>query len=179
VQPATNYYSQSLSNKLFNALTTFDQYTDQQKERYDPLADPPTVLDPSNGASTISRQRSRRPFAQKLKLGLDKIFDQTEAKLKNAAQNFINSNILAAAALLNRTLNEIYNSLPIIGGIPPPKNVYAKPNEWEQAYINFLGPGLKTFFEDPLKFRKEGKPGETLEDMQLNGLNSRLTRKNP
>jgi hypothetical protein len=157
----TIFYPSQFSSLKIPKLNKFDLYSDAQKEKSDPL-ETPSLQDPSNGAATISRERNRSVLSQRLKLGLNKIWDQTSAKLKNAGQNFINANILAVASLLNRTLNEIYNTLPVVGGIPPPKNIYTKPNEWEQAYLDFIGPGLKTFFENPLNFRKEGDPGQTL-----------------
>jgi hypothetical protein len=94
---------------------------------------------------------------EKVKLGANKAFDTLKGELKNAVIRQANRTLTNAAALLNRTLNNIFNSLPIIGGIPPPKNVYEKPNVWEQAYIDFVGPGLRTFFENPTKFTTTGE----------------------
>lgn len=102
-------------------------------------------------------------FGEKLLVGLADNFKDAKNQILNAGISFVNRNIVDAASLINRTLNQIYNSTPVVGGIRPPKNLYDAPNEFEQAYIDFIGPGLKTFFQDPMKFRKEGTPGETLE----------------
>jgi hypothetical protein len=93
---------------------------------------------------------------ERIKLGANKAFDTLKGELKNAVIRQANRSITNAAALLNRTLNNIYNALPIVGPIKPPTNLYAKPDVWEQAYIDFLGPGLKTFFENPTKFTTSG-----------------------
>jgi len=94
---------------------------------------------------------------ERAKLGANKAFDTLKGQLKNAVIRQANRTLTNAAALLNRTLNNIFNSLPIVGGIPPPKNVYEKPDVWEQAYIDFVGPGLRTFFENPTKFTTSGE----------------------
>jgi hypothetical protein len=109
------------------------------------------------------RQINRLPFVDQIKVGIKDQFKQIKKAALGNALNLINRQLTSVASLVNRTLNQIYNSTPVIGGIKPPKNIYEKPNEFEQAYIDFIGPGLKTFFEDPIKFRKEGQPGETLE----------------
>ena len=95
-------------------------------------------------------------FKERLKLAVNKVANTIVNKVKNIAVRQINRGIIFAAQLLSRTINNILNSLPIVGGITPPKNVYEKPNIWEEAYMNFIGPGLKTFFENPIKFRSEG-----------------------
>jgi hypothetical protein len=160
------YYVDSFESNKIPYLDKFDLYQDLQKGNTSSTLRQPSTPSPDSAQAIAERNALSRQstFEEKFKAGLNKIFDQTSAKLKNAAQNFINNQLLAGAALLNRALNEIYNSLPIVGGIPPPKNVYTNPNEWEQAYIDFIGPGLKGFFQDPTKFRQEGKPGETLRE---------------
>ena len=124
------------------------------------------------GLSDEQRRReiNRRPsFTDKLNVGAKNTFRDIKRGLLNRGVNLINLQLISVASLLNRTLNQIYNSTPVIGGIKPPKNLYTAPNEFEQAYIDFIGPGLKTFFQDPLKFRKEGKAGETLEEKITRG----------
>lgn len=93
---------------------------------------------------------------ERAKLGANKAFDSLKGQLKNAVIRRANRTITNAAALLNRTLNNIYNSLAIVGPIKPPTSLYEKPDDWEQAYIDFVGPGLRTFFENPIKFTTSG-----------------------
>lgn len=111
------------------------------------------------------RQINERPsFADKLKVGAKDTFKNIAKAALGRGINLLNLQLISVASLINRTLNQIYNSTPVIGGIKPPKNLYERPNEFEQAYIDFIGPGLRTFYQDPFKFRKEGQAGETLEE---------------
>ena len=103
-------------------------------------------------------------FTEKLTVGVFNAFENEKKRFINAGINFINRNIVEFTSLINRSLNSILNSTPVVGGITAPKNVYTEPTEWEQAYLNFVGPGFRTFFEDPTKFQSlpTGKKGETL-----------------
>jgi hypothetical protein len=136
-------------------IEIFKSVQDQQKDN---------VNDTGLSDEERRRQINQRPsFADKLKVGAKDMFKGIAKAALNTGINLLNQQLVNVASLVNRTLNQIYNSTPVVGGIKPPKNIYTKPNEFEQAYIDFIGPGLKTFFEDPMKFRKEGIKGETLE----------------
>jgi hypothetical protein len=128
---------------------------------------PSKAISVNPGLSDLQRRReiNRRPnFFDKLLVGSKDAYKSFKNQVLNAGINFVNRKIVDAASLINRSLNQIYNATPVVGGINGPKNIYDKPNEWEQAYVDFLGPGLKTFFENPLNFRQVGQPGETLAD---------------
>ena len=163
-QDGTKYNSQTLYNTapIGHPLNVFN-------------LNPRKNISVNPGLSDAARRAliNQKPtFGEKLLVGLKDSLKDAKKQILNAGISFVNRKIVDAASLINRTLNQIYNSTPVIGGIKPPKNLYATPNEFEQAYIDFIGPGLKTFFEDPLKFKKEGTPGETLETKIAN---NRLT----
>ena len=97
-------------------------------------------------------------FKEKLALGISKAFDKLKGDLKNIAVAQINNQILTQAGLLNKTLNNIYNNIPIVGGgMSAPKNVYSKydqnlsnlQNSTVNALKNFVGNSVRGFFQNP------------------------------
>lgn len=91
---------------------------------------------------------------KKQALGKSKPFDKLKKDLKNAVVNEVNRQILTQAALLNKTLNNIRDSIPYAGKMSEPRNVYSGnqspfQNDIVNAARNFVGNSLKGFFTKP------------------------------
>jgi hypothetical protein len=88
----------------------------------------------------------------KLKLGVNKAFDQIGQGLKRAAINEVNRQIITQAALLNKTIDNIRNSVGL-GRMSEPTNVYTGTNAFRNDVINTfrnaLGNSVKSFFSKP------------------------------
>jgi hypothetical protein len=88
----------------------------------------------------------------KLKLGVNKAFDQIGEGLKRAAINEVNRQIITQAALLNKTIDNIRNSIGL-GRMSAPTNVYTGTNAFKNDVINTfrntLGNSVKSFFSKP------------------------------
>jgi hypothetical protein len=72
--------------------------------------------------------------------------------LKRAGINEINSRIITQAKLLNRTLDNIRNSIPLAGRMSPPTNVYEQDQlslatDVQNAIRNFAGRSIRGFFK--------------------------------
>ena len=87
------------------------------------------------------------------KLGKTKPFDKLKKDLSKALINEVNRQILTQAALLNKTLENIRNSIPHAGRMSEPTNVYSSYNIVENDIINslrnFVGGSIKGFFQKP------------------------------
>jgi len=131
-------------------LEIFDDMLSKQKDNVNTN----NMMDDLYRRRAINKQLN---FSDKVKIGAKDALKSIKRAAFNATVNSFNRQVISLASLVNRTLNQIYNSTPVVGGIKPPKNIYERPDKYEQAYIDFIGPGLRTFFEDPIKFRKEGE----------------------
>lgn len=144
-------------------------YFDESKERYDyyPLNLPKRDATPNN---QIDRQKkaaqdleaaqaggkwdkyiaSEEPTLEKAKRNdlNRKLMEQLGKKLKKAAANEINRQITTQAKLLNRTLDNIRNSIGI-GRMSEPTNVYKTnqlKNDVQNAFREFVGNSVRGFF---------------------------------
>jgi hypothetical protein len=90
---------------------------------------------------------------ERLKLAGERAFDQIKTGLKRAAINEVNRQIFTQAALLNRTIENIRNSVPYAGRMSEPTNVYTGTNAFRNDAINTLrnavGGAVKGFFSKP------------------------------
>jgi hypothetical protein len=91
---------------------------------------------------------------KKQTLGKNLPFDKLKKDLKNAVVNELNRQILTQAALLNKTLNNIRDSIPFAGKMSEPRNIYSGnqnpfQNDIVNAARNFVGNSLKGFFTKP------------------------------
>lgn len=87
-------------------------------------------------------------------LGKSLPFDKLKGDLKNAAVREVNRQIRTQAALLNKTLNNIRDSIPYAGKMSAPTNVYDTTNsplknDVVNSVRNFVGGSLKGFFTNP------------------------------
>jgi hypothetical protein len=100
----------------------------------------------TKSGSDITKPPSR--FA----LGANKAFDQIGQGLKRAAINEVNRQIITQAALLNKTIDNIRNSVGL-GRMSEPTNVYTGTNAFRNDVINTfrnaLGNSVKSFFSKP------------------------------
>jgi hypothetical protein len=72
--------------------------------------------------------------------------------LKRAAVREINRQIITQARLLNRTLDNIRNSIPLAGRMSAPTNVYEQDQlslatDVQNSIRNFVGRSIKGFFQ--------------------------------
>jgi len=91
---------------------------------------------------------------KKQALGKNLPFDKLKKDLKNAVVNAVNRQILTQASLLNKTLNNIRDSIPFAGKMSEPRNIYSGnqnpfQNDIVNAARNFVGNSLKGFFTKP------------------------------
>ena len=100
----------------------------------------------TKNASDVVKPPSR------LKIGATKAFDQIGEGLKRAAINEVNRQIITQAALLNKTIDNIRNSVGL-GRMSEPTNVYTGTNAFRNDVINTLrnalGNSVKSFFNKP------------------------------
>jgi hypothetical protein len=87
-------------------------------------------------------------------LGKSLPFDKLKGDLKNAAVREVNRQIRTQAALLNKTLNNIRDSIPYAGKMSAPTNVYDTTNsplknDVVNSVRDFVGGSLKGFFTNP------------------------------
>jgi len=86
-----------------------------------------------------SNERERRSEIANEELrygGFSKAFDQLKAALANAAIRQANRVIITQAALLNKTIENIRNSVPYAGRMSEPTNVYTGNNAFKNDAIN-------------------------------------------
>lgn len=89
--------------------------------------------------SERTRERERRSEIANEELryaGFSKAFDQLKAALANAAIRQANRVIITQAALLNKTIENIRNSVPYAGRMSEPTNVYTGTNAFKNDAIN-------------------------------------------
>jgi hypothetical protein len=88
----------------------------------------------------------------RFQLAANKAFDQIGQGLKRAAINEVNRQIITQAALLNKTIDNIRNSVGL-GRMSEPTNVYTGTNAFRNDVLNTLrnalGNSVKSFFDKP------------------------------
>lgn len=120
--------------------SAIDDIKNQDKSKKSPLLSVPKSADLKKAA--------------KKSLGKNKPFDQLKKNLANALVREVNRQILTQAALLNKTLENIRNSIPYAGRMSEPTNVYSSYNiPFRNDVINslrdFVGGSIKGFFQKP------------------------------
>jgi len=123
-------------NKEGGSLATVRSLKDDQKVKENEI----------KTNSDITKPPSR------LALGANKAFDQIGSGLKRAAISEVNRQIVTQAALLNKTIDNIRNSVGL-GRMSAPTNVYTDTNAFRNDVINVfrntLGSSVKSFFSKP------------------------------
>jgi hypothetical protein len=102
--------------------------------------------DESKKSTDLTKPPSR------FQLAANKVFDQIGEGLKRAAINEVNRQIITQAALLNKTIDNIRNSVGL-GRMSEPTNVYTGTNAFRNDVLNTLrsalGNSVKSFFNKP------------------------------
>jgi len=115
----------------------------------------PTIEDlkKAEASKLKNTQNQLNPKSIKARLARSINFDQLERGLINAGIRQANRTILVQAALLNRAIDQIRNSVPYAGRINPPNNVYTDTNIFKNDVITEFrkqfGRSLRSFITPP------------------------------
>jgi hypothetical protein len=138
---------------------TYYQYYGGTSETTNQQSDTSSGL--QNNASRMDYEPMSVKFRPKEALGKPKPWDKLGKDLANAAIREVNRQIITQAALLNKTLDNIRNSIPGAGRMNAPTNVYYDAfgnytpngapfqNDVINSLRNFVGSSVKGFFQNP------------------------------
>ena len=103
------------------------------------------VMDDGGILGEVKLSEEKKPF--------DKLGETLKKDLTNAVVSELNRQVIKGAALLNKTLENIRNSIPLAGRLSAPTNVYENNspfvNDLTNITRNFVGKSLKSFFTKP------------------------------
>lgn len=132
------------------------------EEEFGQAAAPADTFDSQSFANASKNEKIKEDESKKstdltkppsrFQLAANKVFDQIGEGLKRAAINEVNRQIITQAALLNKTIDNIRNSVGL-GRMSEPTNVYTGTNAFRNDVINTLrnalGNSVKSFFNKP------------------------------
>ena len=103
------------------------------------------VMDDGGILGEVKLSEEKKPF--------DKLGETLKKDLTNAVVSELNRQVIKGASLLNKTLENIRNSIPLAGRLSAPTNVYENNspfvNDLTNITRNFVGKSLKSFFTKP------------------------------